>query len=426
LDECVKTAKQKASVRVFNFSFACGGPQSGSYSVFAEAFDSIARKHDVIFVVSSGNLNPVDSRPPWPDSAQAAVQMLAAQTGVQALTPPAEAFHALTVGAVNPPGFDGHAALLPTTYTRRGPGTGFPRKPDLAHIGGVTPSPENANRTGLASFAVDGQIAESAGTSFATPLVAATLATLDQRLQRRASRELLHALMVHRAKRAKALGPRVIRHIAPEFVGFGLPPRADAMLMDEASQVTIVFDQLLPAGKILDFDFAWPPSLVMEGGGCRGLVELTVVYSPPIDRAFNDEALRVELDVHLRQEVIDPETGEISWEGQLEHDGTTTPPGIKKREKEMLRNGVKWSPIKRLGTSMPKGRGVSSNWRLIVEPLTRKGATIPDAGIRFALLLSISDLEGIAAVHEEMRNPLVNRGITLADIQVAARVRQAL
>lgn len=425
VDESVRAAKQAANVRVINFSFACGPAQTAAYSIAAEAFDSIARKHDVIFVVSAGNLNGVESRPPWPEAANDAIQMLAAQSQSQGISAPAEAFHAVTIGALNPPGFADHPALLPTTYTRRGPGTGFSRKPDLAHVGGVTAGPETANKTGLASFAPSGALVDNCGTSFAAPLVGATLATLDQRLDRKASRELLHALMIHRAQRNKALSSKVIRHIAPEFVGFGLPLRADDGLVDTPHEITVVFDQVLPREKVLDFKFAWPSSLTTPNGACRGEVVLTMVYSPPIDRAFKDEALRVELDAHLRQEVIDPETGEVTWEGQLDHDGATTPPGTKKREKELIKNGVKWSPIKRLTTTMPKGRGNSSNWRLIVEPLTRKAADFPEDGIRFALLMTIRDLAGKAPVNDQMRSILLGMGLTLADIQVAARVRQA-
>ncbi|MTD94349.1 S8 family serine peptidase [Hyphomicrobium sp. xq] len=424
LDTCIEKARSKHGVRVFNFSFACGGPQPGSYTVYAEGFDAIARKHDVIFVISAGNLTGADTRPPWPADAGAAVQMLAGQSQPQSITPPGEAFHGLTVGAVNPPGFADHPVLLPTTYTRRGPGTGYSRKPDLAHIGGVTPDTATGNRTGLSSLAPDGTVCDSLGTSYAAPLVGVTLATLDQRLLRRASRELLHALMIHQARREHSLTGKQLSHIAPEFVGYGVPPRADAMLVDDPSAITIVFDQVLPAGRILEFDFSWPQSLVTPAAACRGAVDLTVVYTPPIDRAFNDEALRVELDAHLRQQVIDPDTGEISWAGQLDADGTSTLQGMLKREKEMLRNGVKWSPVKRLHAAMPKGRGASSDWKLVVEPLVRKGDVFPGTGVKFAALLTIRDIAGMAPVHDEMRNHLVNRGISLADIQVAARVRQ--
>lgn len=425
LDLNIQRAKAEHGIRVFNFSFACGNAQPGSYSVYAEGFDAIARRHDIIFVISAGNLLGADTRPTWPADPDAAVNMLAAQSQLQAITPPAEAFHALTVGAINPPGFTDHPALLPTSYTRRGPGTGYSRKPDLAHIGGVTPDASTQNRTGLTSLHMDGLLCDNMGTSFAAPLVAASLATLDQRLMRHASRELLQALMIHRAQRDPALTGKKIGHIAPDFVGYGIPARADAMLVDDPSAITIVFDQLLPVDRILSFDFSWPQSLVTQDGACRGAADLTLVYTSPVDRNFNDEALRVELDAYLRQQEIDPETGEVSWAGQLEADGTSVPKGTRQREKEMLRNGVKWSPVKRLHARMPKGRGASSDWKLIIEPLARKEQSFPQDGVHFAALLTIRDIDGAAPVHDEMRNHLVNRGVTLADIQVAARVRQA-
>lgn len=424
LDASVATARQQFNVRIFNFSFACGSPQQGTYSVYAEALDAIARKNNVIFVVSAGNLIGVDTRPTWPEDPLAAVQMLASQSQPQSITPPAEAFLAITVGAVNPPGFVSHQAMLPTTYTRRGPGAGFSRKPDLAHIGGVTADQTTGNRTGLTSLASDGSLCDNVGTSFAAPLVAASLATLDQRLLRRASRELLHALMIHQARRASPLQSKELRHIAPEFVGYGVPPRADLMLVDEPSSITIIFDQVLPAGRILEFDFAWPQSLVTTEGACKGHVDLTLVYSPPIDRAFNDEALRVELDAYLRQQEIDQDTGKTSWKGRTEADGSGVMPGMKKREKDMLRNGVKWSPVKRLHAHMPQGRGDRSEWKLVIEPLVRKDVIYPETGVHFAAILTISDIGGSAPVHDEMRNTLIRGGVRLADVQVASRVRQ--
>jgi hypothetical protein len=74
---------------------------------------------------------------------------------------------------------------------------------------------------------------------------------------------------------------------------------------------------------------------------------------------------------------------------------------------------------------MPKGGGASSNWRLIVEPLTRKVADFPAEGVRFALLLTIRNTAKQLPVNDQMRNLLVGRGITLSDIRVAARIRQA-
>lgn len=422
LEESIAVARRDHKIRVFNFSFAMGEPKPGAYSLYAEYFDEIALKHDVIFVIPAGNLPSGQERPTWSKDGQAVVQMLAGQSGVQAITPPAEQFFGLTVGALNPLAVGGHEALLPTTYTRRGPGTGGARKPDLSHVGGVSLTSTSNNRTGLASLTPAGEMSESCGTSYAAPLVAATLATLDHRLERQADRELLTSLIVHRAERAAELLKPGVRHVAHEFVGFGLPPQADAILADDNHAITLVFSESLPNRKVLDFPFAWPASLTDASGGCRGRVDLTLAYTPPVDRNFEEEALRIELEARLRQEAIDPDTGEDEWADQLDHDCSGVPQGMHKREKYLLRMGLKWSPIKKYRANM-RGKGTSANWRLVIESVTRSGAVYPDVGIPFAAILTISDPKRDTPVHDQMRNHLISRGLTLADIQVAHRIR---
>ena len=317
----------------------------------------------------------------------------------------------------------GHAANLPTTYTRRGPGVGGARKQDLAHYGGVEPTRSTGNRTGLASFSPDGETVENCGTSFASPNTAATLATLDQRLQGMAPREALLALPVHRAVRPKHLTHCALRHIARVFVGFGIAPPADILLVDEPYTITLIFSEVLPPKQVLEFPFVWPPSLVTETGGCRGRADVTLAYTPPIDPDHKEEAQRVQLEAFLRQETIDPETGEIKWHNQLKHDGAGLPQGMNKTERYLLMAGLKWSPIKRYDADMPQGRGKSTNWKLTLESLVRAGAAYPAEGVGFTIALSLSDPRQQAPIHDEVRNALLTRGLTIADITVAHRVR---
>ena len=189
LDEKVKVAKRDHGVRVFNLSFSIGQRTSRlAYSLAADRLDRIARTNDVIFVVAAGNLASSASRPPWPEKGEDAATMLAGfGTQDQQITAPSEHILGLTVGAVNPPGMTGHVHLLPTTYPRRGPGVGGARKPDISHYGGADAS--GSTLTGLVSLTPGGDAVHNCGTSFAAPLAAATLATLDQRLERQSPRE---------------------------------------------------------------------------------------------------------------------------------------------------------------------------------------------------------------------------------------------
>lgn len=425
LDEKIKAAKRDHGARIFNFSFAVTYRTSRpGYSPVADRLDRIARANDVILVISAGNLGQGDSRPVWPAKAPDAVQMLAGfGAREKRITPPAEHLLGLTVGAINPPSLTGHIADMPTTYTRRGPGVGGARKPDLAHYGGVEAS-SGGNRTGLASISASGATVENCGTSFAAPHVAATVATIDQRLARMASRELLMALPIHRARRPKALEHASLKHISREFVGFGITPPADAILMDDPYGITLVFSEKLLARQVLTFPFSWPQSLVTPEGGCRGRIDLTLVYTPPIDPDHREEAQRVQLEVGLRREDIDPESGEISMtSNELSHDSANLPKGMTATEKYRLMTGIKWAPIQRLYANMPNGRGTGSNWKLGLKSLVRAGAAYPDDGVPFSILLTISDPKRATPFHDELRNQLQATGLQIADITVAHRVR---
>ena len=425
LDEKIKSAKREFGVRVFNFSFGISYPRSRfAYSPIADRFDRIARANDVIMVVSAGNLSTAGSRPIWPADPGSAVQMLAAFGGrEEQIVPPAEHFLGLTVGAVSPPGIIGHSEGMPTTYTRRGPGVGGARKPDLTHFGGVAPSAATGNRTGLTSLNPAGEAVENCGTSFAAPNVSATIATLDQRLDRRAPREILLGLPVHRSQRPEALRHKSLRHISREFVGFGMSPPADAMLMDDPFAITLVFSETLRARQVLTFPFTWPQSMVTAKGGCRGRIDLTLAYTPPIDPDHKEEAQRVQLEAFVRQEWINAKTLDTEWKSQLNHDGAEVPQGMHKTEKYMLMTGLKWSPIKRYFAAMKQGRGNTSNWQLGLESLTRAGAKFPTDGVPFTILMTISDPEKQAPIHDEVRNQLQTTGLTIADITIAHRVR---
>jgi hypothetical protein len=422
LDEKVRVAKRDHRVRVFNLSFSIGRRSSRlAYSLAGDRLDRIARANDVIFVVAAGNL--VSSlRPPWPEKAEDAAAMLAGfGANDQQISAPSDHIFGITVGAVNPPGLTGHVPLMPTTYTRRGPGVGGARKPDLAHYGGV--SGTSSNRTGLISLNPDGDSVHNCGTSFAAPLTAATIATLDQRIDRQASREILLALPVHRAKRPAALNKRALRHVARDFVGFGVPPTADAILNDGEHSVTLAFSDHLMAKQRLEFPFAWPRSLVTTAGACRGRVDITLSFTPPVDPDHREEAIRVQLEALLRQETLDGDTGELKWESRLSHDAADVPQGMAKTESYLIKTGLKWSPIKRYQLSMPKGRGNTSNWKLSLGSLVRDGVAFPMEGVTFSLLMTISDLKGVAKIREEMRQDLQNRGLVTVDITIAHRLR---
>jgi hypothetical protein len=260
-------------VRVFNMSITADSPVDGDhYGRLASRLDEIQSKHDVIFVISAGNLKSTGRRSPWPAQSGAVLRYFAARTETDPIFQPAESVFSICVGAVNPDS-GSHVFGAPTTYTCRGPGLRVGCKPDVAHFGGALP----ASNTGLATVTVGGVPIYSAGTSLAAPLVSKTLATIDSKIEDTFPTHTLHAILVHHSELPECLSSPRMRELARQFCGFGLPCGTDDMLTTDDSAITLVFNSALPAvngrAQIMRFDFNWPAALVDDSGRCTGTAQ---------------------------------------------------------------------------------------------------------------------------------------------------------
>jgi hypothetical protein len=405
-------AAKAAGARVFNMSLGLERQvRDDSYGFFASLIDSIADAQDILLVLPSGNLERRLWRGEWSDDPNEVLRMLAEyrHAGSDRILQPTESVRAVVAGAVNPPTC-ATAPLRPATYTRRGPSAALGTKPDVAHIGGRG-EPQHE----LASVDLNGNRVEGCGTSYAAPLVAKILAVLDTQIEGDVTRETLIALLAHHAAPPKELRIKALERVARDFIGFGIPLGSSQMLETGDHLITLLFAARLAADRELVFPFSWPATLVNSKGQCRGRVRLTLVYRPPIDPRFDAEFVRINLDAHLRQEKLDKETGEVTWEGQLRSETD------KRYERELIEHGQKWWPVKRYERVM-KGVGTSSQWRLVVEGLARSGMAFPAAGVSFSLLLTIEDPRGNPDVFREMRQGLLTAGARIADVRTANRV----
>lgn len=114
--------------------------------------------------------------------------------------------------------------------------------------------------------------------------------------------------------------------------------------------------------------------------------------------------------------VIDKNTGEVSFKGRLKGDGA------KREEKELVKHGAKWWPIKTFEDNFNE-KGNSSQWRLVIDPLCRSNFTFPEEGIPFSAILTINDENEAAPIFNEMRLQLQNEGANIANIRSALRPR---
>jgi hypothetical protein len=416
LESGVETARDNG-VRVFNLSLNLLEPvQADGYGIVASLLDRIADKHDVLFVISAGNLRPGDCRSEWPADPQVAIQQLAARTHPDTILQPCESSRSIAVGALNAPGSAGRVEGAPAAYSRRGPGLRVGVKPDIAHCGGSLP--DSRSTSGLQSWGATGQVIAGQGTSFATPLVAKSLAMLESRVTSPLSRETLVAMLIQGCELPAPLRDPSLVQIARQFAGFGIARSSEAMLETEDHAITLVFADTLHARREMQFDFAWPHSLVNRTtGACRGEARMTLVYRPTLNREFGAEFVRINVDAHLRQENEGRYIGRLA-QAFLPEVNEDVP-----FEYELIRHGLKWWPIKAYRGGFPRGIGKSSNWRLCLESLVRSEEAFPANGIPFALVLSISDIQHNAPVFNELRNHLATRNVQLSDIRATTQVR---
>jgi hypothetical protein len=419
LANAVAAAKEEFGIRVFNISINLLAPvEEDRYSPFAERLDEIADENDVILVVSAGNLTRADQRSPWPASPEEAIRYLAARSSRDTILQPCESSRSLAVGAVSTPNTPPHIEGTPGCYSRRGPGLKVGVKPDLAHYGGCPPL-ASARDCGL--FSVDrlGALVSNAGTSYAAPLVAKSIATLESRIKGDMTREALIALTVHHAHVPEPLRHKKIAEIARQFIGFGIPAATDEVLVTDDHQITLVFSDVLLVNQELQFEFPWPQCLVNpKTSGCRGNIRMTLVYRPPLNASFGAEFVRVNLDAHLRQEDEDG-----NFRGRLKQVSIPTGRAGNRKESGLIKHGLKWWPVKVYEKNIPNGIGISSNWQLAIDSVTRAGEEYPSDGVSFTVILSISDPSGLTSVFNDLRQTLQARGVTMSDIRIAGRVR---
>lgn len=416
LEAAVQVCRHQYGIRIFNLSLNVVSPVLlNKYSREARRLDQIAEENDAIIIISAGNLDNGLQRNEWPDNDTHAAAILASHRDDQ-LYIPAESVRNLSVSAINPPGLSNSIEGALARYSRRGPGLRTGVKPDLCHIGG-SGTKCIVNETGLFSMDTSGNVIADCGTSYAAPLVAKTLASIDAQIEGEPSRETLIGLAVHHARLPLPVSKKPISGFAKQLVGFGKPATAGEVLVSEDHEITLLFSSRIFDGKTLEFQFVWPPSLVKAGGKCRGDVRLTIVATPHINYQFGEELVRANIEAALQQE---QKNGK--YKSELDPTYVFFNDDEKTSEANLIEHKFKWSPIKAFDAHMPQGRGSSSNWRLVVNYLTRAGDKLPEEGVPFSVLLTISDPEKSSPVFQEMRQALQASGIQTADIRTAARV----
>ena len=285
--------------RVFNLAY--GDPnkpfQGRRLTGLAVTLDALAREHDVLFVVPTGNLRH-DDVAAWHSTYPHYLQQQTAP-----LIDPAPALNALTVGSLarydrsrqgalypQDPAYRPVArASQPSPFTRAGPSVGGATKPDLVDYGGNY-STDVRNRhlgqQGLGElstsreFASGRPFAEDVGTSFAAPHVAHAAAMLMREFPD-ASSDLCRALLACHAEIPDACAGLFPDEVAlRNVVGYGLVDRS-ALCRSLDRCVTLWAGGTIQNRRHHFYEVPIPQEF-WEGGRRDRKLTVALAYRPPV------------------------------------------------------------------------------------------------------------------------------------------------
>ncbi len=280
----------------------------------ARTLDRLSRQHDIVFVVSTGNIACVEVR----DFLQASCDYpLYLCDEASRILDPGQASLALTIGSIAPgtmvvSSSDTAIAmeLEPSPFTRCGPGMKGETKPELVDFGGNLVRDQDAtwvrSNSGtdvvMASHQLSPAVAHSYGTSFAAPRVAHKLAVLLSELTElgvaHISAPLLKAFLVnssaHRGDMSSIMaglsGQDPKKWLDVLGHGFSDPTRATDC--DEHS--VILFHQgMLATNQVAYFDIPIPASLARSSSKKR--LTVTTAHYPEVQKWGLESYLGVNL-----------------------------------------------------------------------------------------------------------------------------------
>jgi hypothetical protein len=409
-----ESCKNHPHVKVWNLSLGTDDTPciDGAVSEFAAFLDEISQRFGVLFVIAAGNYSKHPPRP-WPPTIQIG--------DADRICPPADAVRAITVGSV------AHRATAsslvqpgnPSSFTRRGPGGAYLIKPELMHFGGNCDSAGDCIQSGIVSVDGSGQIAESIGTSFATPIISTLAANVWRELggtNYSPTPAMVKGLLMHAAH---------VRNGAPDsqtfkYAGVGIPPDVDEVVNCTQSSATMIFSiDVNTTPRFLRRPFPMPRCLEDSDAGLRAEIFMTLIYDPPLDRRFGVEYCRRNVTASLG-------TVESGADSDDENHNRQIPPVPRDItegwEKDLVTHGFKWSPVKLYHRRFFRGP-VKKTWQLKLDVLYRSGvADGPDQNV--ALFITIRDPEGTAKVYNEMVQEMTRLNWITQNLSTRAQQRE--
>lgn len=398
LEAMYEVAESNSDIRVWNLSLGASIPASMSVvSEMAVLIDEFQDRFDCLCVVSAGNYNG-EPRRPWPP-------IDGLDDGVSS---PGDSVRCITVGSVaHVNGFV--EADKPSHFSRKGPVSNFIQKPEVVHYGGNYLFSSPSKMLGVNSICPVGKSTENIGTSFSAPLISGIAANLFSDIGERATPSLIKGLLIHSANINQS--PRIADEFKP-YYGWGIPQDVSDILAVSDHEITMVLDGIAKKSfEIEKLPFPIPKCLRTEEGKVRAEFFMTLVYQPELDPRKAYEYCQVNLDVGL---------GSINEEGFKSLVPLQT--ASHEYEKDLVKSGGKWSPVKVYHKRFPQGTNVDK-WRLRLSVLNREGYEAEGVMVPFSLIITIRDIDGEQPVYNEMVQLMDRHTWKVSDLIVDTQIQ---
>jgi hypothetical protein len=296
--ELMKTiVNENKECKIFNLSLASSTPfRKKHMSTWAASIDELSHQHDILFVATTGNINPTRIRNYilLGDNYPSYLQRLECR-----IANPSQSSFALTVGSINRATFEDEvwgslgSEDEVSAFSRTGLGIWGEIKPDVVEYGGGLVLAKNASKivkehTELCPELIRSTLhggpaynSETAGTSFATPKVSYIAGQL-KKLYPGENIHLIRALII---QGARLPGP-FFRHPTFESIqhfGYGLPS-LERVTKNAEHRISFYTTQKIRAEEGHVYSIRLPDRLTDAGEDYDILIEVTLAYSAKVRR----------------------------------------------------------------------------------------------------------------------------------------------
>lgn len=405
----IEVLKSFPEVKIWNLSLGLNKQVNDSQiSDLAIFLDEMQVEYNVQFFIASGNINDLHLQREWPVEENA--------HEFDRICSPADSVLGVTVGSVALKESSDSIVKSeePSSFSRRGPGANYIIKPDLVDYGGNLSKTGEVFNLGLIGLNSKGDLIEGIGTSYATPRVVQKFATIYHELT---DKNLLvaKAMLIHSARMETKAIQEKEQHFM-KYYGFGKPSsNINNILKCSENEITLVFNQTIQRGKYLEmFDFPYPPSLIRDGR-YYGEITMTLLYEPPLDARYGSEYCRTNVDASFGVYAIENDN-KITFKGQVPIDARWD----QKFERERIRNGFKWSPIKSFYRKISKGILVKDGWKLRIDLTPRNDLEFVEQ--EFVLIVTIKTDDELD-IYSEMVRELQQQGHITNNLETRQDVR---